>query len=56
MTEEIRALQEKIKERGVERRQIIIDLREKNVTYRKIADSMGVSEQNVYKILNRPDF
>jgi DNA-directed RNA polymerase specialized sigma24 family protein len=56
MTEEIRDLQRKIKDRGVERRKIIIDLRSKGVTYRGIANTMGVTEQNVYKILSRPEF
>jgi DNA-directed RNA polymerase specialized sigma24 family protein len=56
MTDEIRSLQAKIKERGIERRKIILDLRQKNVTYKDIASSMGVTEQNIYKILNRPEF
>ena len=56
MTLEIRGLQEKIKDRGVERRKIIIDLRTKGVTYRGIAETMGVTEQNVYKILSRNEF
>lgn len=56
MTSEIRDLQAKIKERGLERRKVIIDLRGRKVTYRDIATKMGVTEQNVYKILNRPEF
>lgn len=56
MTNEIRDLQKKIKDYGVERRKIIIDLRSKGVTYRGIAKTMGVTEQNVYKILSRHDF
>jgi DNA-directed RNA polymerase specialized sigma24 family protein len=50
-TEEIRALQRAIKEKGIERRRVIIDLRKEAVTYRSIASSMGTTEQNVYKIL-----
>ena len=53
MTEEIRTLQQKIRDCSVERRKIIVGLRSKNVTYRKIASTMGVTEQNVYKILHR---
>jgi DNA-directed RNA polymerase specialized sigma24 family protein len=56
MTDEIRELQKKIRDRGVERRRVIIELRERNVTYKSIAEKMGVTEQNVYKILNRPSF
>ena len=56
MTEEIRDLQRKIKDRGIERRKIILNLRNRGVTYRGIANTMGVTEQNVYKILSRPEF
>lgn len=50
-TEEIRSLQREIKEKGIERRRVIIGLRKEAVTYRSIATSMGTTEQNVYKIL-----
>jgi predicted transcriptional regulator len=50
-TEEIRDLQKKIKDKGIERRKVIVGLRKEAVTYRSIASSMGTTEQNVYKIL-----
>ena len=53
MTQDIRTLQSQIKERGKERREFIVNLRSNGVTYREIAENMGVTEQNVYKILHR---
>lgn len=55
-TKEIRDLQDRIRAHGIERRKVILRLRDHGVTYRGIAETMGVSEQNVYKILNRSDW
>lgn len=51
MTVMIKEHQRQIKELGKRRKSTILRLRKNNVTYREIAETMGVSEQNVYKIL-----
>jgi DNA-directed RNA polymerase specialized sigma subunit len=51
MTVMIKEHQKQIKELGRRRKLTILRLRKNNVTYREIAETMGVTEQNVYKIL-----
>jgi IS30 family transposase len=51
MTVMIKEHQRQIKELGKRRKLTILRLRKNNVTYREIAETMGVTEQNVYKIL-----
>jgi DNA-directed RNA polymerase specialized sigma24 family protein len=56
--EEVKALtilmrnhQQAIEDISKTRKEVILSLRRKKITYRKIAESMGVTEQSVYKIL-----
>lgn len=51
LTQKIRQRQRDIEDISHERRTIIQRLRRSRVTYREIAESMGTTEQNVYKIL-----
>ena len=51
MTVMIKEHQKQIKELGRRRKLTILRLRKNTVTYREIAETMGVTEQNVYKIL-----
>jgi hypothetical protein len=51
LTQQIRQRQRDIEGISHERRAIIQRLRRSRVTYREIAESMGTTEQNVYKIL-----
>jgi DNA-directed RNA polymerase specialized sigma24 family protein len=51
LTDLIRNHQNAIQEISQTRRNVIIDLRKKRITYREIAEAMGVTEQSVYKIL-----
>jgi hypothetical protein len=51
MTDRIRNHQRAIEEISNQRRNVIVGLRRKRITYREIAASMGVTEQSVYKIL-----
>jgi len=51
LTEGIRAHQRGIEDLSRERKDAIVSLRDMKVTYRVIADAMGTTEQNVYKIL-----
>jgi DNA invertase Pin-like site-specific DNA recombinase len=51
LTERIRSHQRGIEECAKERRDFIVALRDMKVTYRAIAEAMGTTEQNVYKIL-----
>jgi len=51
LTDLIRNHQSAIQEISQTRRNVIIDLRKKRITYREIAEAMGVTEQSVYKIL-----
>ena len=51
LTERIRAHQRGIEDCAKERRDFIVALRDMKVTYRAIAEAMGTTEQNVYKIL-----
>ena len=50
-TMQIRQRQRDIETLSDKRREAIVRLRENRVTYREIAESMGTTEQNVYKIL-----
>jgi len=51
LTDEIRVSQNDIVDVSEMRRTKILDLRQHRITYREIAEAMGVTEQNVYKIL-----
>ena len=51
LTGEIRARQNDIQQLARERRTAIVSLRNHRITYRENAEAMGVTEQNVYKIL-----
>ena len=51
LTDLIRNHQNAIQEISQTRRNVILDLRKKRITYREIAEAMGVTEQSVYKIL-----
>lgn len=51
LTEGIRAHQRGIEDLSQERKGVIVSLRDMKVTYRVIAEAMGTTEQNVYKIL-----
>jgi hypothetical protein len=51
MTIRIRNHEQSIKEISGERTKIAARLRRKAVSYRRIAEAMGVSQQNVYKLL-----
>lgn len=51
LTERIRSYQRGIEDCARDRRGYIMALRDMKVTYRAIAEAMGTTEQNVYKIL-----
>ncbi len=51
LTDAIRTHQSQIQDLGKRRKQLILRLRKQRITYREIADSMGVSEQLIYKII-----
>lgn len=51
MTVAIREHQNSIHELGQRRKQLILRLRKQRITYREIAQAMGVSEQLIYKII-----
>lgn len=51
LTASIRQHQYQIKDLGKRRKQLILRLRKQRITYREIAEAMGVSEQLVYKII-----
>lgn len=51
LTDMIRNHQRAIEEISKTRKNIILSLRRKRITYREIAAAMGVTEQSVYKIL-----
>lgn len=50
----IRQAQNAITEQANIRREAIIRLRQAGITYRAIAENMGTTEQNIYKILRTP--
>lgn len=51
LTNRIRDHQRAIEEISAVRKNVILALRRKRITYREIAEAMGVTEQSVYKIL-----
>jgi DNA-directed RNA polymerase specialized sigma24 family protein len=51
LTTLIRNHQRAIEEISGTRKEVILSLRRKRITYREIAAAMGVTEQSVYKIL-----
>lgn len=51
LTGMIRQHQRDIERLSRERRNAIVRLRDHRITYREIAEAMGTTEQNVYKIL-----
>jgi len=51
LTSMIREHQRAILQLAKKRRTRIVKLREHRITYREIAEAMGVTEQNVFKIL-----
>lgn len=51
LTGMIRQHQKDIERLSRERRTAIVRLRDHRITYREIAEAMGTTEQNVYKIL-----
>lgn len=51
LTGMIRQHQKDIERLSKERRNVIVRLRDHRITYREIAEAMGTTEQNVYKIL-----
>lgn len=51
LTDAIRTHQSQIQDLGKRRKQLILRLRKQRITYREIADAMGVSEQLIYKII-----
>ena len=51
LTGMIRQHQRDIERLSRERRTVIMRLRDHRITYREIAEAMGTTEQNVYKIL-----
>lgn len=51
LTVRIRDHQRAIEEISAVRKKVILTLRRKRITYREIAEAMGVTEQSVYKIL-----
>ena len=50
LTDAIRTHQVQIQDLGKRRKQLILRLRKQRITYREIAEAMGVSEQLIYKI------
>lgn len=51
LTDAIRTHQTQIHDLGKRRKQLILRLRKQRITYREIAEAMGVSEQLIYKII-----
>jgi len=51
LTQSIRTHQTQIHDLGKRRKQLILRLRKQRITYREIAEAMGVSEQLIYKII-----
>lgn len=54
LTNMIRQAQNDIANAATQRREAITRLRAQGITYRRIAEHMGTTEQNVYKILRTP--
>ena len=51
LTDAIHTHQVQIQDLGKRRKQLILRLRKQRITYREIAEAMGVSEQLIYKII-----
>lgn len=51
ITDAMREHQHQISDLGKRRKQLILRLRKQRITYREIAEAMGVSEQLIYKII-----
>lgn len=51
ITQMIREHQRNIERLGAKRKNTILKLRKHRITYREIAEAMGTTEQNVYKII-----
>ncbi|CAB4156382.1 Homeodomain-like domain containing protein [uncultured Caudovirales phage] len=51
ITDAMREHQSQISDLGKRRKQLILRLRKQRITYREIAEAMGVSEQLIYKII-----
>jgi DNA invertase Pin-like site-specific DNA recombinase len=51
ITDAMREHQVQIQDLGKRRKQLIFRLRKQRITYREIAEAMGVSEQLIYKII-----
>jgi IS30 family transposase len=51
LTNAIRHHQIQMQDLGKRRKQLILRLRKQRITYREIAEAMGVSEQLIYKII-----
>jgi transposase-like protein len=49
LTDRMRSHEHAIKQIGPERKNIVLQLRAMNVTYRQIAEHLGVTEQSIYK-------
>jgi DNA invertase Pin-like site-specific DNA recombinase len=51
ITDAMREHQSQVQDLGKRRKQLILRLRKQRITYREIAEAMGVSEQLIYKII-----
>jgi len=51
ITQEMRHLQDLVTQKSKRRREVVLGLRDQHVTYRKLAEAMGVSEVTVYKVI-----
>jgi predicted transcriptional regulator len=51
MTTLIRSHQDEIIRLGKLRRPLVLELRKRRITYKAIAEAMGSTDQNVYKII-----
>jgi DNA-directed RNA polymerase specialized sigma24 family protein len=51
ITKMMKAYQDSIETLGKQRKTVVLSLREEHVTYKRIAEAMGTSEQLVFKIV-----
>lgn len=51
LTRQMRQRQQEIADLAEQRRQVVLHLRSRKVTYRELAAAMGVSEVTVYKVI-----
>jgi DNA-directed RNA polymerase specialized sigma24 family protein len=49
LTGRMREHEQAIRDIGPERKKVVLQLRAMNVTYRQIAEHLGVTEQSIYK-------